>query len=43
VTQNISVPKVMHVEGNRVVRGDEAHNALNSGEFLDNVVSEEGI
>jgi Asp-tRNA(Asn)/Glu-tRNA(Gln) amidotransferase C subunit len=40
VTQNITVPKVMHVEGNRVVRADEDHNALNRGEFLDNMASE---
>jgi hypothetical protein len=29
------VPKVMHVEGNRVVRADGDHNTLNRDEFLD--------
>jgi hypothetical protein len=28
------VPKVMHVEGNRVVRADGDHNTLNRDEFL---------
>jgi len=34
------VPKVMHVEGNRVVRADGDHNTLNSGEFLDKFINE---
>ena len=42
VTQNITVPKVKLVEGNRVVRADKHRNALNSGEFLDNMAGEKG-
>jgi len=30
----------MHVEGNRVVRADEDHNALNRDDFLDKTVSD---
>ncbi|WP_343645314.1 hypothetical protein [Enterobacter sp.] len=43
MTQNITVAKVMLVEGNRVVRADKRRNALNSGEFLDNMAVEKGV
>jgi hypothetical protein len=40
VTQNITVTKVMLVEGNRVVRADGDRNALNRGDILDKTVNE---
>jgi hypothetical protein len=33
------VPKVMHVEGNRVVRADGDHNTLNRDDFLDKTMA----
>ncbi|KAF0680240.1 hypothetical protein Y59_23690 [Enterobacter hormaechei] len=40
MTQNITVSKVMLVEGNRVVRADGDHNALNRDVFLGKKVCE---